>query len=225
MPVTGLALFDLDNTLLDSDGAFLTWAEAVALERGLPDGAARWMCELAWGLHGPFASLAAAIHDHFALEDPVGEFEEEMIAGYISRLACPPDVLNGLDALRSDGWKVAIVTNGDDRRQKLKITNTGLDAHVDTWAVSEEVGSWKPDPLIFRTAADRCGVPLTADTWMVGDSVDHDMVGGFALGLRTIWIQHGREWTLPERPTLVVEHVREAIAAIRAGAGTAATIS
>lgn len=219
MPVTGLALFDLDNTLLDSDGAFMDWAEEAARERGLPDGAARWMCEVAWGLHGPVTDLATAIHDHYGIPVPVAEFEEEMVAGYLSRLACPPDVLNGLDALRSDGWKVAIVTNGDTRRQKLKITSTGLDAHVDSWAVSEEVGSWKPDPLIFRTAAERCGLPLTADTWMVGDSVDHDMAGGIALGLRTAWIRHGREWTLPDRPTLMVDHVREAIAAIRTGAG------
>ncbi|WP_234323897.1 HAD family hydrolase [Streptomyces sp. NRRL S-481] len=37
-------------------------------------------------------------------------------------------------------------------------------------------------------AAERCGTDLAAGGWMIGDSPEHDVAGGPAAGLRTMWI-------------------------------------
>jgi putative hydrolase of the HAD superfamily len=64
---------------------------------------------------------------------------------------------------------VAIATNGNTAQQTAKIRRTGLDAHIDALAISEEVGASKPDARMFQVAARRCGSRLDGDGWMVGD--------------------------------------------------------
>lgn len=85
------------------------------------------------------------------------------------------------------GWRIAIATNGETGQQWAKIRNTGLDGHVDTVAVSQEVGVAKPDRRMFDVAAERCGVRLSDGGWMVGDCALRDISGGRAMGLR--WLR------------------------------------
>jgi HAD superfamily hydrolase (TIGR01549 family) len=70
-----------------------------------------------------------------------------------------------------------------------KIRHTGLDALVDGWVVSGEVGVRKPVPAIFGALATRLG--CAPDGWMIGDSLELDVVGGKAAGLRTAWPDDG----------------------------------
>lgn len=91
--------------------------------------------------------------------------------------------------------------------QEGKIRRTGLDALVDGWVVSDAVGSRKPRPEIFGALATRLGCAL--DGWMIGDSLDLDVAGGAAVGLRTAWIDDGSDPT-GYRPDLVVDSVAAA---------------
>ena len=60
--------------------------------------------------------------------------------------------------------------------------------------ISEEVGSWKPDPAIFYRALE-LGNASPAEAVFVGDSPDHDIAGARAAGLTTIWMnRRGRPW-------------------------------
>ncbi|MGW3974190.1 HAD family hydrolase [Streptomyces ardesiacus] len=48
--------------------------------------------------------------------------------------------------------------------------------------------------------------------WMVGDSVQNDVLGGRRAGLNTIWISHGRVWPLKdEAPDVIVDDVVDAM--------------
>lgn len=89
---------------------------------------------------------------------------------------------------------MAIATNGETSQQSAKILRTGLDAHVNAVAISEEVGARKPGRRIFEVAAERCGVRLSEGGWMIGDAPDADIAGGRNAGLRTVWMRRGREW-------------------------------
>lgn len=52
---------------------------------------------------------------------------------------------------------------------------------------SSQVGLTKPDPRIFRHAADELGVSPAAATF-VGDSLTRDMAGARAVGMRHVWL-------------------------------------
>ena len=52
---------------------------------------------------------------------------------------------------------------------------------------STQAGVAKPDPRIFRRAAEALGIPL-ADAVFVGDSPARDMAGAKGVGMRHIWV-------------------------------------
>jgi HAD superfamily hydrolase (TIGR01549 family) len=57
-----------------------------------------------------------------------------------------------------------------------------------------EVGSAKPEPLMFETACRRLGM-RPAEIVHVGDDPDHDVRGGRDAGFRTVWVNRtGQEW-------------------------------
>jgi FMN phosphatase YigB (HAD superfamily) len=84
--------------------------------------------------------------------------------------------------------------------QVAKIERSGLAGRLDAWCVSGEVGIRKPDARVFQVAAERCGTTLAAGGWMVGDSPEHDVAGGRAAGLRTIWIGTAAGWPRDQVP-------------------------
>ncbi|MEV6346334.1 HAD-IA family hydrolase [Actinoplanes sp. NPDC051851] len=78
------------------------------------------------------------------------------------------DTESTLRKLHENGIKVAVVSNiGFDIRPHF--ATWGLDAHVDAFALSYEVGRVKPDPAIFWRACAMIGADPER-TLMVGDS-------------------------------------------------------
>lgn len=68
----------------------------------------------------------------------------------------------------------------------------GLDTVFDTTVDSEIAGVRKPDPAIFRIALERLKAEA-AESFVVGDSYDRDIVPGKCLGCKTIWLK-GKSW-------------------------------
>ncbi|WP_433431484.1 HAD family hydrolase [Nonomuraea sp. CA-141351] len=186
-----LALFDLDNTLIDRLGAFKRWAAEFAAERRLGEEAVPWMVALDADGSLPMDSFFALVRERFGLAEPV----EALWAAYRARLphlvSCPAEVLDGLDRLRAAGWAVGIATNGMTDNQTGKIERSGLADRVDGWAISAAEGVRKPDVRLFEIAARRCGASLEPGGWVVGDDPEKDISGGRDAGLRTIWIDRG----------------------------------
>ncbi|MFC5835586.1 HAD family hydrolase [Nonomuraea insulae] len=187
-----LALFDLDNTLIDRLGAFERWAAEFAAERGLGQEAVPWLVAADADGSVPMGTFFALVRERFGLAEPA----EELWRAFRERLPhlvrCPAEVLEGLDRLRAAGWTVGIVTNGMADNQAGKIRRSGLAARVDGWAISEAEGVRKPDIRLFEIGAARCGRSLRDGGWMVGDDPVADVGGGLGAGLRTIWIDRGR---------------------------------
>ncbi|MFD5322321.1 HAD family hydrolase [Streptomyces sp. NPDC127092] len=98
-----------------------------------------------------------------------------------------PDTARTLGELSRGGVSVAVVSNiGWDLRPVFRAH--GLDAWVDVYALSFEVGVQKPDPAIFRFACERLGL-TPAETLMVGDDRRADG-GAEALGARVHYVDH-----------------------------------
>jgi FMN phosphatase YigB (HAD superfamily) len=178
-----LACFDLDNTLIDRDGAFLAWAHSWVDCAGLDPAAVEWLVAHDNGGFTPRGELFAGFEEEFGLAISVDEYDRE----HPSFTWVDPAVLAGLGALRTAGWRVAVVTNGGVVQQSRKLAHTGIVDAVDYCCISEAVGVRKPDARIFAIAAESAGAGLEGG-WMVGDHPAYDIAGGINAGLRTIRI-------------------------------------
>lgn len=98
-----------------------------------------------------------------------------------------PDAEPTLRELRRRGIPVAVVSNiGWDLRPVFR--THGLDGLVDAYLLSFELGTQKPDPVIFRTACERLGL-APAEVLMVGDDRIADG-GAQALGCAVRFVDH-----------------------------------
>ena len=210
-----LALFDLDNTLVDRTRAFGQAVPQLADHYGLArDEAVPFMIDADADGRVGWPSWMAATIERYGLATTVDEMRTFFVSVYLACYRLEPTVATGLRGLRSAGWRLGIVTNGPPS-QRDKITGTGLDLLVDGWVVSEELGVAKPDRRIFEAAAERCGAALTSG-WMVGDSGPADMVGARNAGLRSIWLPRGRTWNEGPAPDHQVGDITTAIELIAA---------
>ena len=91
-----------------------------------------------------------------------------------------------LQALRADGWRIAILTNGLPHVQAAKIRALGLRSLVDHIVYAEEYAEGgKPARGPFLEVLRRLGAP--ADQCVcVGDDPRNDIQGARAVGIRTI---------------------------------------
>ncbi len=89
---------------------------------------------------------------------------------------------------------VGCVTDGFTEVQHLKLETTQIARYFDFVLTSEEVGVTKPDPAMYAAAAAAAGCPLD-EIVHVGDSLEKDIVGAVACGMRAAWVPH------PEMPS------------------------
>ena len=205
----GLALFDLDNTLLDREAAFARWAKAFIRDHGLPEAASPFMRSADQDGMAPRRIFFEQVRSEFGISRGVKEllarYDVDYPACYTAELA----TVRGLRRLRARGWSLGVVTNGGPA-QVAKLDATNLTGEFDAICVSDLVGARKPDRTIFEMAADLCKQPL--EGWMTGDSVAADMAGGRGVGLRTIWVARGRTWVSSDpAPDAAVATVSQAI--------------
>jgi len=109
---------------------------------------------------------------------------DRQYAATIEAARLRPDCLDTLRALRARGLRAQIVSNIDDEQLDGLAARFGLDAVIDTWTSSESARSCKPDPRIYQVALAAAGCD-PAQVLFVGDTVEHDIAGPRAQGMRT----------------------------------------
>jgi HAD superfamily hydrolase (TIGR01509 family) len=210
--MAALLLLDLDNTLIDREGAFLAWAQARAREWAPsdPDAVAYFVEQDADGVRARdafFAGLAARFSVQRSIDSLIADYRREL------RAALAPvrtDVIQRLCALRADGWKIAVVTNGDADVQADKVDRLGIAPLLDACCISGAIGVRKPDARIFQIAAARCGTPLS-NAWMIGDG-EADIVGAHRADIHSIWLHRGRTWRRSDvRPDHIADNLVEGL--------------
>lgn len=209
-----MLLVDLDNTLIDRARAFGLWATNFVGQLGRSELDAAWLVEADRDGYESRESLARAIKERFKVEMAVTEIVDKLLFDHVGLMTIDPLTINALRNAREFGWKIAIVTNGTVTQQTLKIQSLGLESHVDAVVISEVVQVKKPDPEIFRIAAQHLGEDLSGG-WMVGDHPTADIAGGVAAGLETAWVSRGNTWPGESTsPTLIAATAAEAIDAV-----------
>jgi HAD superfamily hydrolase (TIGR01549 family) len=92
------------------------------------------------------------------------------------------DAAPALAALRELGLRLVVVSNWDCSLPDV-LDAVGLEPLVDAVVTSAAVGAAKPDPRIFHAALEQAGC-APGQALHVGDSVENDLMGAVAAGLR-----------------------------------------
>jgi putative hydrolase of the HAD superfamily len=92
--------------------------------------------------------------------------------------------LDVLDMLRADGHPMALVSNATSDSAEAW-PQSRLACRFDVAVFSCEVGVAKPDPAIYRVAAERLGVDPAACVF-VGDGADGELAGAAAVGMTVL---------------------------------------
>ena len=97
-----------------------------------------------------------------------------------------PDAREAIDAL-ADEHRLGVVTNGRPSTQKPKLAALGLTDAFGTVVYAGHDVAPKPDPTPFHRALDDMGA-RPERTVHVGNSLDADVAGAHAAGLRSVWV-------------------------------------
>jgi putative hydrolase of the HAD superfamily len=102
-----------------------------------------------------------------------------------------PDAAPALADLRSAGVRLAVVSNWDCSLRSV-LADLGLAGALDAVVVSAEAGAAKPDRRIFETALARVRV-RPQNALFVGDSLETDVAGARAAGIRALLLDRGAQ--------------------------------
>ena len=102
-----------------------------------------------------------------------------------------PGVQTSLEYLRGAGLRLGVLSNWDSRLRSM-LEDLGLARAFDFLVISCDVGVEKPHPDIFLAALDRAGTS-PAQTLVVGDSYETDILAAARLGLATLWVASRQE--------------------------------
>ncbi len=129
---------------------------------------------------------------------------EDMIAPY-------PGAIEMLQSLRQRATTMALITNGAADSQRRTVERFGLPRYFDCIIIEGEFGVGKPDERVFRHALTSLGVE-PAETWMVGDNYEADIVTPHGLGMHTVWIDEaaaGLPAGAPATPHRIIRSVSQ----------------
>lgn len=201
-----LAIFDLDGTLVDQESAARVWAQGF-VEKWSLRVEDHDVVSAALIARRPKDQVFGELVRYFDIPVSPSAVWDDYRAQMPALVPCTDADREALQKLRSEGWKLGIVTNGMADNQVGKIRSTGLSDLVDGWVVSSEIGARKPDPAIFHALAQRVGYAL--EGWMIGDSLEMDIAGGAGVGLKTAWITATP--SAEATPTITARTVADAI--------------
>lgn len=187
--VRGL-LFDLDDTLFARSEHFDAFIREVHEAHGI-----------GFSHSGPGLSSIRHLHEHLVqMAGDRAPSRTHLTASWTTTLRHrlrPSDQLLELLKDLSCRYKLAIVTNGSGRMQRMKCDMLGLSAVVERIIVSGEVGFRKPDPRIFSLALEAVGCE-PRETMMIGNDPIADLGGAQAVGMRTCLIEGSAVGSNPE---------------------------
>lgn len=132
-----------------------------------------------------------------------------------ARMVLFGDALSTLDALRSRGFRLALLTNGPAEMQRGKVTRFALAPYFDVIVIEGEFGKGKPHRAVFEHALATVGASAS-EAWHVGDNLYADIGGAQSAGVHATWIHRDRLQLkdgdrIPDR---VIGHLPELLEAV-----------
>jgi pyrophosphatase PpaX len=210
VPGLRTVVFDLDGTLIDSEGLILaSYRHTMRTHLGATPPDAAWRATIG-------RPLAIQVRD-FARSD---EEADAMVRTYTEHNLANHDLLVRpfagiaacIDALRERGLRLAIATSKRRVATRMGLAACGLpEAWFASIVTADDVTRFKPEPEPVLKALAEAGETEPRCAVYVGDSV-HDMRSGRAAGTWTVgvlWGPNGPDVLAPENPDRLVETPEE----------------
>ena len=128
----------------------------------------------------------AGIFRDYGIEADGPAFENDFIAGLRDTSVPVSGAHEAMKYLHSK-YKVYVVSNASNLQQSTRLGKAGLTQYVDGVFGALDIGFNKPSREYFDYCFAQLPETSPAQTVIVGDSLNADISGGTAYGLRTIW--------------------------------------
>ena len=203
MPSSRLApidaiVFDAYGTLFDVNSAAARCRDALGPQADAFS--ATWrrrQLEYSWlrslmGAHADFWQLTAEALDYACERHGIADaaLRQRLLDTY-RELSAYPEVPAMLRAIRSAGFKTAILSNGSPAMLQAAVAAADLAAQFDQVLSVEAVGIFKPHRSVYQLAVDRLGVRPERICFV--SSNGWDIAGAAHFGFRAVWINRARE--------------------------------
>lgn len=123
-----------------------------------------------------------------------------------------PHTIEILDYLTAKNYQLHLITNGFEKTQHSKLKSSGLDKYFIEVITSEGSNSLKPHKEIFDYAFEKTGA-LPAESIMIGDTIDVDILGAVNAGIDQVHVNHLTKEAVEVKegllPTYTVYHLNE----------------
>ncbi|MBQ8342390.1 MAG: HAD family hydrolase [Clostridia bacterium] len=126
---------------------------------------------------------------------PYEIYHDDFVRGAFPRaIKLFEDTVDTLKALRAEGYRLGMLTNGYIKYQTDKLqTNPEILPYFDVIRISEEIGYQKPHPRAFLDLSGRLGLK-PHEIAFVGDNPISDICGARSIGMLPIWMRYVKEW-------------------------------
>jgi len=136
----------------------------------------------------------------------------QMSDAFLQLCSSKPGTVEGarelMDYLKAKGYRMHLCSNGFHEVQYRKLEACGLRPYFDTIVLSEDAGANKPSPLYFDYALRQTGAGR-AETLMIGDNLQTDVLGAMAAGIDAVFFDRYPEYEKDGKPTFTVKSLRE----------------
>jgi phosphoglycolate phosphatase len=207
-PLTRLAVFDVDGTLIDSQhnivASMVQACERNGIAAPTPEAIRRIIgLSLLEAVTALLPEADPALLPRVMEEYKLGFQELRTRADHFEPLF--PGVMEALDSLEADGWLLAVATGKSRRGLLMMIERHGLEGRFVSLQTADD-NPGKPHPAMLRRALDEAGA-RPADAVMIGDTT-YDIQMGKSAGVRAVgvgWGYHTRFELMAAGADLVVD--------------------
>jgi 2-haloacid dehalogenase len=187
--------------------SFVTWWRRTHFENSMIDA----LCDRG---HTPYRQIGHRAVSYVMDRCGIAYNQDEVrwLVGEIEKLKPFPDVVAGLERLRSTGYKLAILSNGD--RDMLKAAAPCIGFRFDHVISVQEAGYFKPHWKAYAKAAEIIGEDRSSVLFIANHAFD--CIGAKSYGMRTAFIDRRKRpfGQTPHQPDLIVADFTELAAAL-----------
>ena len=181
-----MVFFDLDGTLIDSNGVWLEVDQIFVDKRGL---ILTEEYSTTVG-HSIFPIAAQFTKEYYHLSESTEEIMAEWRSlaqdAYAHTIPLKPGARELLDKLRGQNVPMALLTAGLPQLSQAALKRHGLEQYFQGLFFAQETGLEKRDPQVYRLAAERFGVE--PEECVLLEDAPHNCAAAKSVGFRVVGV-------------------------------------